>query len=761
MVGAVLSSGWFPTEASAQSAANAQAVPAAEPVPYWWFHGTIEAGGRFFLNNPQRGGSAYLNQDSLAKYYEYRDMRPGPFGNIWMATGSKDGLYQIDIGGENIGYNDQSYYLDASKAGEHYLSLGWDQSPHLYSTSAQTFYQGVGTSALTRPWGALIYNGGSAGQTGIAPFLYQTDIGIKRDTGSVAYRWTPSDLWDIRGDYSHMARTGTQVDGIVGFGNIAGGGSSPVQVPKPVDDTTQNYGVNGEYAGSSPWGKRFTFKLAYNGSQYTDNFSSYTIQNPYTAPFPAGAGNVTQSPFARMSLWPSNQMNGFSGTLGAELPWQSRYAGTVSYTMMRQDAAFIPMSFQVPTFPLPASSLNGTINTLLSNNIITTQLTSDLTSKLSYRYYDFENDTPEFLFPSWISLDRTNTAGAGAEGAIRSLALSYTKQNFGELLNWRPSREWNLGAEYGFERYTWIRQSADATNENSGKLFIDWKPTTWFTTRSSGYYSNRRYDNYNYPTFLGGVQFPNGTASWLVNPAYRQLMVDNRERWKANVAIDMVALPGLTITPNFKYQDDSYGLSPNQLGLTESRSWNGGVDLTYVFNPRASVMVGYLREHGYQLVNNFNSTSATAQVAQINAMQTNDRIVVDTFTGLIRFAAIPDRLDTELRYTASHGIDSQRLLFANNADPTIGQFPDVTNWFQRLDAVATYKFDKDQVALLGWKGEVKAKLHYAWERNSVSNWQNDSVAPFGNYGEPTLIYLAYNNPNYDVQMISGSLAFIW
>src|SRR5664280_569417 len=118
--------------------AQAGAIPlkapaAAEPVPYWWFHGEVEAGGRFFLNNPQRNGSAYLGQPSLAKFYEYRDLRPGPFGNIWLAAGSSDGLYQIDFGGKNIGYNDQAYYLDLSKAGEHYLSLGWDQTPHVYS----------------------------------------------------------------------------------------------------------------------------------------------------------------------------------------------------------------------------------------------------------------------------------------------------------------------------------------------------------------------------------------------------------------------------------------------------------------------------------------------------------------------------------------------------------------------------------------------------------------------------------------------------
>ena len=71
--------------------------------------------------------------------------------NFWLSTGSRDGLYEVDVGGKNVGYDDQGYYLEASKAGQHYFNFDWDQAPHLYSTSAQTFYQGLGTGALTLP----------------------------------------------------------------------------------------------------------------------------------------------------------------------------------------------------------------------------------------------------------------------------------------------------------------------------------------------------------------------------------------------------------------------------------------------------------------------------------------------------------------------------------------------------------------------------------------------------------------------------------
>ena len=58
-------------------------------------------------------------------------------------------------------------------------------------------------------------------------------------------------------------------------------------------------------------------------------------------------------------------------------------------------------------------------------------------------------------------------------------------------------------------------------------------------------------------------------------------MIDNRDRWKANFAVDFVVARGVTVTPTFKYQDDHYGLNgTTELGMTDSRSWAGGVDVT-------------------------------------------------------------------------------------------------------------------------------------------------------------------------------------
>ena len=66
--------------------------------------------------------------------------------------------------------------------------------------------------------------------------------------------------------------------------------------------------------------------------------------NPVT-PFDACNDTTDCNPaFGRMSLYPDNNANAVSGTMGADLPWQSRYMGTVSYNMMRQNDAYLPFT---------------------------------------------------------------------------------------------------------------------------------------------------------------------------------------------------------------------------------------------------------------------------------------------------------------------------------------------------------------------------------------------------------------------------------
>jgi hypothetical protein len=90
----------------------------------------------------------------------------------------------------------------------------------------------------------------------------------------------------------------------------------------------------------------------------------------------------------------------------------------------------------------------------------------------------------------------------------------------------------------------------------------------------------------------------------------------------------------------------------------------------------------------------------------------------------------------------------------------------VTTTFQRLEANAKYVIDPDFIHRLGWKGEVALRLRYAWERNSVTNWNNDFMQPYmyQTLNQSQVAYyqaLAFDNPNYNVHMIAGAIAWAW
>lgn len=793
--------------AMAQSAMPTKAPSVADT--WWYFHGEIEAGGRFFVNNPTKNGIASQGQSSLGKYYEYSTIKPGAFVGGWLNTGSKDGLYRADLWADNVGYSDQRFEAGVSKAGEFYLSGGWDQTPHIYSTNAQTLYNGIGTGALTLPAGlsnTLFNDAGCVRNAGrqatgctsgnptaaqvanikrdITNNLQTTDVGIRRDTGDVAFRWTPTDAWDFNFDYSHMRRTGSQVEGVVFSPGTSG---VTAQVPKPVNDTTQNFGLNGEYKGSSPWGKNYTFKLGYGGSVYQEARNSYTVENPFCATG-SGVGECARngsvsSPLALMTLWPENSSHGFNSTIGADLPLKSRYMGTFAYTMMRQNDSFVTSPYAqvlnaastglVAAPGLPATSLNGAINTFLSNNVVTTQITPELKSKLTYRYYDFANNTAELLFNDWTLTDGKRANDVSTSYApVSSISMSYNKQNAAADLVWSPNRQWTIGTGYGYERYKWTRADTDVTHENSGKVFADWKAASWLTTRASWVVSDRHYNNYDYKGYVGNFQWSDPTCVTVAgcntqySTAMRQFYLDNRQRnvGKFSVAVDIIR--NLTLSPTLGYQEDNYSISATELGLVRSQAVKSGIEAAYVVSPGTTFLLSYMNER-YRQNLKFSTTAGGAAITPANTWHADVTDNVHTLMGAVNWAAIPDKLDVRLSYTTSLSTNSQPMNTDSGAVPTAatgGQPPDVKGQWSRMEALAKYTFDKDSVRAMGFNGNAYVKLRYVWERNSINNYDQDIMQAYMNpliSNAGFMTWMANNNPNYNVHLVGASFGLRW
>jgi hypothetical protein len=419
---------------------------------------------------------------------------------------------------------------------------------------------------------------------------------------------------------------------------------------------------------------------------------------------------------------------------------------------------------------------------------VTTQVTNDLKTKLSYRYYDYSNQTPELNVANWVMADALAAVPAHANYApVNTLSMGYIKQNGGGEVTWRPVNSVNLGAAYGWEHYDWTRTDASATNDNSAKVYGDWKPTTWVTTRASFAYDERRASNYNYPMNVGIFQWQSGAfpVSPNYSPYYRQLYLDDRDRAQAKFAVDVNVLRNLTITPTVNWQNNQYLFGQNQLGVTHDNSLAAGIEAAYVATSDLRFLFSYMNEARSQSIISASTQlapySATLAYAANALWSSNAADRVNTFVIGVNYAVIPKKFDVGVNYTASLGSTSDPIFFANGTIPTSGgypslnaagvanpgQFPSVNSLFQRIEANAKYVVDPTFVTNLGLKGEVSLKLRYAWERNSVANWNNDTMQPYmytALMNQPQAAYvqwMAGNNPNYNVHMLGGSVAWAW
>ncbi len=731
-------------------------APAVEPIQ-WWYEGFVEVGGRFNLNSPDK--------TSLGKFYEYRDLRPGVFGNFYIAA-HRNNPIDVALWGKNVGWDDQAFGFDYAKPGQYYVTLGWDQTPHVFARNARTTYSGG--NVLSTP--TYVPFPPTAVTNAFVNANSRTfDLQYRRDTGSAAVRWTPTDNWDINLDYSHMHREGTQALSALTFAPPAGRGGADtrasIELAKPVDDTTQNGNLKGEYAGSTPWGKPFNLSLGYGFSLYKNNVgcgsvagfrdpgspdaNCLTFQNPWVA-----ANTALDPLWNRYSLAPDNNAQTLNLSGGVGLPWNSRYMGTFQYSMMRQDETFMASTINplAPLATLTAASLNGDARTTLFNNVLNTRITQDLKSTLRYRYYDYHsNHSPITGLTNLFANPDTNNTNDAPRTAH---PINFNKQNASGELAWRATKWLNVGGAYEWERKLRETSGVDTvtlatgvfdvvTHENAVKAFGDAK-WNWSTVRTSLRYSERRFDG-------DYIRIANN------NNAFRTVDVQDRDSIQGQASWAIEVMPTVTITPVGGFRVDDYKTNGvTNFGINTYETWNAGGDIAWTMNPMASFYVSYMHDDSHRNV--YQRTVPSDLV-----LDTRDN--VDTFIVGGKFTAIPDKLFLNANYTFTRSTSKWATTCGPggcNALTTTVRFPDTHNTNHRVDAWAKYVFDRGTVKAAGLAGQTFVKARVVWEHNSNDSWQSISqqLGWAVNPADLTMarsVFLGIGSPNYDV--VVGMLSF--
>jgi MtrB/PioB family decaheme-associated outer membrane protein len=694
------------------------------PVPEvvsWYFFGGFEAGVRFVDEPPSGFGRApppvnWLTPrttQSRAKFEEYGEIPRGLFLDwVNLQWGTTDGRYAFDFWGRSVGLNNQSYNLDAAAIGTHYLTVGFDQTPHLISTSAKSiFSSGAGTGFLTvanpvqtalesqlpnaalagPPAGNAVL--GNTARTNIENIINNSvsplELSTQRDRAYVAYRLTPTPDWDLGADYSHEHRTGTRPVGVVyGWGT----GASPrptniVEAVQPLDDTTQNVNAKAEYVGSTFWGTRWTTNVRYTGSFYQNDIKVLDIENPFCITCNVLAGTNRGPNILRLALAPDNDANGLTWNTAVDLPfWRSRVVNTVQYNVMRQNDPFVNTGTNGLVAPpvtlagVPVGSLDGKVDTFLWNGLYTAQVTKDLKLTMRGRHYDVNNQTPSLHIENWIFGDSgcasgpPNAFGVCAIGNARnSLPISYTKDNASAELTWRPWQWATVGGGYFFERWDRKFRDVDATDEHMGKFYVNITPIDQVVARANYLYAQRRYGTYNVEEHVEvpGIQFSEVVENM------RRFDIANRNRHKLETALEWSPGRFVTLSPNFGLRWDDYPDPEfNPLGVRSDHSWNTGIEISAMIQPTVKLMAAYTYEErrldmaGGSGGANFNSGNPLTGCPTSAALNPDHFLGTDctwrsdinqryhTFLGAADWKVVPSRFDLRLEYLQARGSEA-------------------------------------------------------------------------------------------------------
>lgn len=753
-----------------------------EEAPKAEFHGNITAGWNFFIKRPSNGygfnGAGVpltaSQTKSIAGFERFGEIPKGPFvSGVNLDYLSADGLFGAKFHAKDIGQNDQSYQLRLGQAGVYDLIFGYNQIPHLASTSGKTLFDTSNPASLTVPDAVQ-----SALQADTAPWtasnntinsnVRRIELKTERDIARVVYGYKPDPAWDFRVGYTHEDKHGTQALGTVMNNAFFGGGA--IEVPAPVNYTTQTIDASAQYMGKYGDNKRYNISFAYAGSIFDDHNRSVAYENPFrlTPPNPVPAGDNTAN-LGRSGLPPDNYANRYSLTGGIDLPFDSRYMGTVTFNQMRQNQKFIPETINptIATTPLPATSLHGKVDTLLINNVVNTNFTDNLSSTLRYRYYDVNNNTPELLFNSYVVGD-----GALTTEDIRSLSMGYTRQNASADLTWRALDWLTLGAGYAWENYDRTRRDVDVTNEHSGKLSLDANPFDWMHLRASYLLAYRRYNNYDALAYVGIPAYPGPPpgAGFTQSSLMRKLDMANRDRQKVQASLELTTpIDGLVVTPSGSWERNEYSdgsTSGGSLGLKQDTTWTAGLEVAYAPMTELSLMAGYLHEDmNRALVNS--DVFTCGGVAPTPACDWGSRLhdIVDTIYAGANYQIIPDSLTLRVSYSFSQAIGQTATYPLGSAGITSSpQYPDVKNTTHALSVRLRYKMDEDTVHKLGWVGDVTTTLGYTFAYNKMNNWQINDITPYmvnTDAGANKSLFLGFLNPNYISHYVGLTTEIHW
>ena len=706
-----------------------------------------------------------------ATFSPYRDLTQGGglFSNINLGYDSNN--YWLQLNANDIGYKDQSYYLNGGAYDKYSFGLFYNQILHNITFGAISPFAGVGSTNLVAGSAGLIW---SAANLPTNTAQWPTTFNYFTQRNQAGGNLSVNLPYDLTANFSvtNEHKTGTYP-----MGGIY------IEVPAPIDWVTQDYNASLEYHAKPLFAQA---NLQY--SDFTNHDEDINFQVP-NGTFSSGGSDLLSMPMDN---------NFLKGSLQAslELPFYSHFnvdMGTSQY----KSSADLAFSNDFRGSPLAttdghyiaglsSTTFNGKRN--VSNVYVT--LTSNpvpfLDGRLFYKYFDSTNNSQNLLVTTGTGADNGSTP-------VAPLVFDYNTNTYGVNLGFALPAKFHLDTEYELVHTERPNASLPVPNTNDNTYFaeIRWNGLDWITPRVSFRDFNRNGGHLLPPNDDKADHDYDTTMPYYQEMEWFNVAAQHTKDYKAEV--DITPIDALEVDLQYHYIDTNY--PDNIIGLLSSRTNEADVDASYSVGTIGRIN-GYWDLENIKTDTFFNINNTSNSVATSPESATNYNVDESVKDNEYEFGAgaevyvIPGKLTFNIRYDYmnSDGFDDVNILttaalsslgrtsggkflgtFPANATSSELGMPYDSYKDSAINANLTYNF----TARLALTGGVEFD-HYTYNDSAVNDYQNvfynNTYNPQGNNpptttgvggGQigPYLLGGAYSSPSYNANVEFLTLAY--
>lgn len=416
-----------------------------------------------------------------ARYERYRDLGDGLFLEGLRLRGERSGWF-FDFDATHVARRDQRFIARFVRPGQFKGWATWDQIPMLLSRTTRTPYTLVGgnefrlddavqlnlqnLSTTARPLALLdLVNNSST-----------FDLKSKRHSAEGGFEFLPVPEASLKVNFKHTIREGAQP-----FGGAFGHGQV-VEFAAPIDHSMTDFDGSAEFERG-----QLLLRAGYTGSWFTNNIVSAVFDNPLRATDIAGTPSA-----GRLSLPVSSTRLGVNGMISIKMPKKSRLTAYAAMSTLKDDDGLVlPMTSNTAVLAAAGSptraGIDGEAKTTAANVNFTSRPSSLVSVNVRYRYFDFDNKTPQYHQTLKVSYD-----GNVAARDLHSEPFGLLRHTIDADVKFTPKGPAAL--TFGYTRHQEDRSHRifESTVENSMRVKLDTLSTGVVSVRAMYEYSQKR-----------------------------------------------------------------------------------------------------------------------------------------------------------------------------------------------------------------------------------------------------------------------------